>query len=449
MDGVKNSTIDFSNVQSNFQSTAQVLKKETLSENNNSDKKLDTTPIKKDSLELKNRDTSKPISMSVSATAIKLFETNDKNQEKINHSTINGVMNKQNSSELKFKDSSEPIKIKNLAGMTVKEFDSSIIKEPNQGKTNHVGVNGIMNKKDYAGETFSKMSKVQGNEIKLVYNESHKIVADSIESVGGMLDSTIIKSVAKIANKLDSESKNHITLSSIAKGDFRKVAEALQEKGPEVILADEIYHKVKNGESYEINAHSQGAAITADALNIVRDRLYENTKNLKETEMKMSNITVLTIGGFATRKDFPNEVKIKMMANNIYSEKGLDPVSVIADQDAEMLPSVGDIKFKSKVVIDHIEQDPNRSKLEKAYLKGVINTSVVATTSAIKVERGILALKNLTAVGLVKTSELFRGKTNVIEILKGNSDPMVAHGAQTGYLDQNEAIDKEIKNISN
>ncbi len=435
MDGVKKSSIDFSNVQSTTQSTNQVLKKESIILNNNSDKKTDPTIIKKDSLELKTKAIS--TSISVNAVTVKLFDTNQ-NQVKINSSTNNVVINEKDSSEIKFKDSSKAVEVKTITGITVKDFDSSIINNQNKGKMNHTGVNGIMNKQDYAESTFDKMSSIQGKNIELVYNESHGIVADSLEAVAGMLDSSIIKAVAKVANNLDSESKNPIKLLSIAKGDLRPIAYALLEKGPEVILADKIYNKVKNGESYELNAHSQGAAISADALQIVRDRLYEDTKNLKETEMKMSNISVLTIGGFATRKDFPNEVKLKTMANNIYSEKGVDPVSVIADQDAEMFPSVGDIKFESKAVIDAISQDPNRSNLEKVYLKGVISTSVAATTSAIKFGRGVLALRNLTAVGLVKTAELLRGKTDLME----------AHGAQTGYIEQNKEIDKEIKNFS-
>lgn len=364
------------------------------------------------------------------------------------------VSPKKDKFELSFKDSSKPVSVQNASGMIITMFDSSVIlpkeleEKQKAQQANRIGTNGIQNPKPEAEVTIALASKISEKNIELLHNETYGVIADALEASGEMLDSSIIKQLAKISNDLNVKAENHISLNASGIQVGRQIFKSIKEKNIEEQVADKVYDLVKKGEKVDILAHSQGAAIWADALNIVRDRLLDDTNNLAETEIKMSNISVMAIGGFVTRKDFPSQVKLITANNGVYSRKGLDPVPFIANNNADLLPSVGDLKYKEKVVLKTIAQDPNRGTIEKLYLKGVIKTAIAATTLGIRIERGILSAQNLTAASVVKLAEFGLNDRNPeFEEKYGLKPvgPLDSHGARTGYLNKNGTLDKTVK----
>jgi hypothetical protein len=89
----------------------------------------------------------------------------------------------------------------------------------------------------------------------------------------------------------------------------------------ELYYQREIYRALVNGEKPKIIAHSEGAILVANALQLVKDRLLHEGRPAAEM---MRNVNVVTMGGFANPTDFPNDVQLVQMSDP------RDPVPFVA-----------------------------------------------------------------------------------------------------------------------
>ncbi|MFN4149885.1 MAG: hypothetical protein ACK4IX_02995, partial [Candidatus Sericytochromatia bacterium] len=214
---------------------------------------------------------------------------------------------------------------------------------------------------------------------------------------------------------------------------FFKGLEIKNEQTEEQKLASVVYSAIKMDRAPSIMAHSQGSAITADALNIVRKRLLDETKNLAETERKMATISVLTIGGFASRNDYPDEVKLVKIENTMLNKKGRDAVPFISNNGMDKTINVQQLEYEADVVNKIIEQDPNRSRIEKNFLHNTIDASVGLAITASQAKKVALGLHN-TSMSIIPA---------VVNSIK-NKGALEEHLALGGYIEKTEVKD-EIK----
>lgn len=379
------------------------------------------------------------ITPKVNETNTTQIPQNNSNKDKlsINNSTKTNV-----STSLEFIDSSKPSKTKVVNGTKFEYYDSSIKNAEelrNKLKPFNINVNGVFNDFDSANKTNDRIREISGKNVMLHHNQTHG-VSDLVEAVSQLLDNESLSTLSKYTNSIDSKSPNHIksynplSLKSHIETFFRGL-EIKNEQTEEQKLASVIYTAIKMDRAPSIMAHSQGSAITADALNIVRKRLLEDTKNLAETERKMATVSVLTIGGFASRNDYPDEVSLVKIENTMLNNKGRDAVPFIANNGMSKTRNVQQLEYASDVVNKHIEVDPKRNRLEKAFLHTAIDTSVGLTIGIEKTKKVVLGLSN-ASMSIIPT---------IVNSVK-NKGALEEHLALGGYIDKKE-VEDEIKNF--
>ncbi|MFN4150486.1 MAG: hypothetical protein ACK4IX_06055, partial [Candidatus Sericytochromatia bacterium] len=143
-------------------------------------------------------------------------------------------------------------------------------------------VNGILTGEDDATKTAIKLQMMTGQKFKPLYNPSNLGIK------GGIEDITETSYQRFSPQRLDA-----ITL---------KTAMAFLDS-------------LSNGKGVKIVCHSQGAAITSNALEFCKKYLTESLGKEKANEL-MNKIEVVSFGGAADIAKFPKEVKVFRIANN-------------------------------------------------------------------------------------------------------------------------------------
>ncbi|MEZ0375464.1 MAG: hypothetical protein ACAI44_40625 [Candidatus Sericytochromatia bacterium] len=148
-------------------------------------------------------------------------------------------------------------------------------------------INGIMTDAKLADQTRDTLTDLIGKPVTCVYNPTHGLLMDGPEAVRGMTTSTV-------ANSIDRSS------------------------------SWAIYSTLKEGKGVKIICHSQGAAITANALNECKRKLLHDGMPPEQVAALMANCQVLALGHLSSIQDFPKEVSVLQMADED------DPVAAIA-----------------------------------------------------------------------------------------------------------------------
>lgn len=350
-------------------------------------------------------DTLKSISVKIPSLTVPNLSVSIKPQAK--NENVNTEIVKNDSLTIQGKNTDKPSNVKRIEGVSIKLYDSAIIKSKEDKPQVIVNTvtNGVFNTSEDAEKTLNKIKNITGQEdTSLIYNPTYGVF-DGIEATVQLLDIPGSKQVARLLNHLSANSENNIKLMQSPNEIAKQVIQVAfsGEKTIDQEVADKIYPLIKSGAGINTVVHSQGAAIWADALNIVRNRLLEETNDLSEVDRKMSNVKIVTIGGYSARCDFPTEVQLLEIKNDLHSKEGLDPISFIASHDSPRAFNVGDLKFKSKAVQMEIAKDPNRSNLEKGFLKHTINMAVAGRVTIAKTERAIAAVTQATAALIITT----------------------------------------------
>lgn len=139
-------------------------------------------------------------------------------------------------------------------------------------------MNGIFTEECKAQTTGATLSRLLGNNVK-------------VETIHNPTDGLV-------------DGKNAVTERVAAPGMGRKASPI------ETQYAQRIYEALNNGQRPKLIAHSEGTIITANALQMVKDRLIAEHKPVIDM---MKNIDVAILGPFANVADFPKDVNIVEM----------------------------------------------------------------------------------------------------------------------------------------
>ncbi|MFN8673676.1 MAG: hypothetical protein U0457_16550 [Candidatus Sericytochromatia bacterium] len=157
----------------------------------------------------------------------------------------------------------------------------------NKKDTKFFYVNGINTNEKDANTTAETLSSLTNKKVNPIYNPTEGMAKDALEASGEMLTNSANNAIDRKA-------------------------------------ANIFYETLKSGHPIKIIAHSQGAAITANALNECKKRFISDGLNPESVSKMMANCQVITLGGFTSIKDFPKEVKILEM------KEKKDPIPKIA-----------------------------------------------------------------------------------------------------------------------
>lgn len=81
-------------------------------------------------------------------------------------------------------------------------------------------------------------------------------------------------------------------------------------------VTNNLYNNLtKSDNNIKILAHSHGSAIMAEALNTVENRLRSEGKSRQEITNIMNRVTIVSIGAFATKNDYPTGINFTRIAN--------------------------------------------------------------------------------------------------------------------------------------
>lgn len=171
--------------------------------------------------------------------------------------------------------SSKPTECKdncNVAGSKTASAKDCVDFIPNQ-PSRIFYINGIRTPEASAQEAVDVLKAKTNQEIQLIYNPTEGLISDTAEA---------------LAN-----------LTGINTGISRKVQNQLRSS-------------LDKGEKVQIFAHSQGAAIAADALHKIADAWRDEGVTRKEISRRLSQVEVVGFGGFTLEKNFPKEVEVEL-----------------------------------------------------------------------------------------------------------------------------------------
>ncbi|PKL80442.1 MAG: hypothetical protein CVV27_00295, partial [Candidatus Melainabacteria bacterium HGW-Melainabacteria-1] len=168
-------------------------------------------------------------------------------------------------------------------------------------------LNGIRTPEASAREALRNLESKTGQPIELIYNPTQGLLSDAAES---------------IAN-----------LSGVDTGISRKAQASFREA-------------LDKGEKVKIYAHSQGAAIAADALHKVVKTWREEGLNPDQIRQQLSRVEVVGFGGFTTAENFPKGVKVQLykQANDFIPKFGeaLSEIGkAVHSKEDDLLGSIG------------------------------------------------------------------------------------------------------------
>lgn len=259
------------------------------------------------------------------------------------------------------------------------DFVDSIDKTENNKPTEFFYINGINTTKSDSDKTKAILEKILDKPVKQIYNPTEGMLKDGVEAVHELLTNSA-------ANDIDHKA------------------------------ADVLYNSIKKGNGLKIIAHSQGAAITANALNECKNKLLDDGLNKNEVSKLMSNCQVVTLGGFTSVEDFPKEVKVLQM-----NEKK-DPVPSIAYNPTKKTSD--DYAIDNRTDIRNLKSTGN--PLKDLHILDQYNSkhrSVMATSCLAKTQRTITSFA-------FTVKELCQG---AVSFAKG-VDPISYHNIDANYL---------------
>lgn len=146
-------------------------------------------------------------------------------------------------------------------------------------------INGIMTPEKAAKEAQQSLSETIDQEIELIYNPSENLLADGMEAVANL------------------------------SGIDTRIARQTRAK---------IRQELSQGHTIQVFAHSQGAAIVADALRELGDEYRHEGLKPDQIRQRMAQVEVVSFGGFATEDCFPKGVRTKLI------DRGSDSVPQFA-----------------------------------------------------------------------------------------------------------------------
>lgn len=334
-------------------------------------------------------------------------------------------------------------------GVSLELFDPKIegLNKEEEDKIEYefLNTNGVFNSCTDAELTQKELNNLTSKEIALEYNQTHGVL-DVPEAISQLLDIPLTKDLVMAINHYSSESEKHVSLNQSGLNVMKKTYKAIKgEKRVDEELADKIYSILKSGKGIKAIAHSQGAAIWGNALNIARTKLMKEADSLDDVEKLMSRVKILTIGAFADRVDFPIEVTLLKMENTIFSPKGQDLISLAGSKDASLLASkkrymMGnpeEVTYLGAAAKRVINESPNRNSFNKAVSTSVVNGFVIGHNTLAKTERFISSLTNTAAAVMLIP----------LNMRLGNGNPLASHEALSGYIGQSEVVDENIKSF--
>lgn len=145
--------------------------------------------------------------------------------------------------------------------------------------TKNFYVNGIRTPQSRADQARDLIADNLGQEVELLYNPSESLLQDGIEAWKNL------------------------------SGFETEISRQVEEKFKNALDTAE------QGQKIRVFAHSQGSAITADALRNLEKTYLRSGKSATEVEQIMSQIEVVGFGGFADYQSFPNGVNVTLSRN--------------------------------------------------------------------------------------------------------------------------------------
>jgi hypothetical protein len=342
------------------------------------------------------------------------YVTYDKMISEIEHSVTqkylpkeNDISNKSDKNEthpkndtIKIDTKKDPITEK--SGKIIVEIYESAVQDSNPIKVtsnDYIFINGVFNDVTVAGGNLDELNKIvedKGVKFELFHNPTHGVIDGGEASI----------------NLLDPQ------------GGSTKIARK---------LAQRILDDFKENKAPVIAAHSQGAAITANALNYARAQLVEQGLSAAEISRRMATVKVLTMGGFEHQQNFPREISLTSLKNIN------DPIHKIADTKNM---NIDDAILEAKY---YIKNAPNTAS--NVFAKVVVGISVGATASVVTSYRanktaGVSLYQGLKGINdFVNLPSLANGYGF---ISKERIDAIKEHSVVPGYL-RNEYGKEQIR----
>lgn len=163
-------------------------------------------------------------------------------------------------------------------------------------------VNGMLTDEKNAKKTGKTLEKILGNKINVIHNPTKGGLNDFIESLG---------------------ERHNIPIPGIT----RNIINGVVYDDITIKTANKFFDSINNKKELKIVCHSQGGAITSNALEYAKQKLLSEGKSEKEISKIMSKIEVVTLGAATSPDKFPDGVKVVQ----IYHPK--DPVPKVAGKD--------------------------------------------------------------------------------------------------------------------
>lgn len=168
-------------------------------------------------------------------------------------------------------------------------------------------INGIRTPEASAREAQRELESISGGKIELIYNKTDGLISDTIEAVSNL-------------SGVDTD---------IARQTRARFRTALDQ-----------------GEPIRIFAHSQGAAIAAEALCELKDDWRKEGVSEQDIKARLGRVEVVGFGGFIIESRFPKEVKVDLhRQHKDYIPKFAEAICELQDaaksKEADFLPKLG------------------------------------------------------------------------------------------------------------
>lgn len=163
-------------------------------------------------------------------------------------------------------------------------------------------VNGMVTDEKTAKATGKELEEILGNKVNVIHNPTNGGLSDFVESLG---------------------ERHNVIIPGITKGTIKGTTF----DDITVKTANKFLDQIKNGKELKIVCHSQGGAITSNALEYAKQKLLSDGKSEKEVKNIFSKIEVVTLGAASSPDKFPEGVKLVQVINP------QDPVPKVAGGD--------------------------------------------------------------------------------------------------------------------
>lgn len=168
-------------------------------------------------------------------------------------------------------------------------------------------LNGIRTPESAAKESLQGLEDKTKQDIELIYNPTEGLLSDVAESVANL-------------------SGVDTAISRKAEAKFRQALD--------------------KGEKVKIYAHSQGAAIAADALRSIAESYKKQGLSKAQIQAKMSQVEVFGFGGFAIKDSFPKGVHVELFKHDKdfipkFAEALCDVGKAAQSKENDMMDSLG------------------------------------------------------------------------------------------------------------